>query len=93
MADDATTPIVAGALEAPIIAFDSAPLFGTIPGIGRITLTTMVLAHDANGQPVEQHVAVAHLRGNAAALEALQAALEGIKLMAAGSAKPEGPVN
>ena len=63
--------------EAPILYFDGAPVFGLSSGTGRITLEAIVLDTNPEGQVRPRRVAVAHLRGSAAALGSLAALSKG----------------
>ncbi|GJD88215.1 hypothetical protein BHAOGJBA_1728 [Methylobacterium hispanicum] len=82
-----------GSATAPIISFDEAPVFGLVPGIGRVTLAAYVQDYRPDGSVFQRQVAVAHLRGNANAYTALANAIAGMALLDAGGPKPEGPTN
>ncbi|MER2267175.1 hypothetical protein [Methylobacterium oxalidis] len=78
-----------GALDAPIIYFDEAPIFGTGNGVGRILLTAIVQDIATDGTLIGHRKVVAQLRGSAAAFEQLRTALDRMAAMseAPGSTK------
>jgi len=92
-------PSVAGEISgiasasASFIYFEAAPFYGLINGVGKIAISASRQgAKDTTGGGVlSDHVLVAHLVGNLAAIRSLRAALDGILLMA--EPKPEGPTN
>ena len=90
---EVSVPELHGALTAPIILFDEAPVFGVGGGMGRITLSAIVQDEDGKGGQVTGRVVVAHLRGNAHAFVALREAINGMELMVNGPATSEGPAN
>ena len=71
-----------------MIYFDSAPVFGVGPGIGRIALEAVVQEIDGSGQTVMRRRVVAHLRGNGLAFEALRNAINGMEAMLAPADDP-----
>lgn len=95
MSENDKTPTIElhGAITAPLIFFDEAPVFGVGSGIGRLTLSAIVQDEDGKGGLVTRRVVVAHLRGNAIAFAGLREAINGMELMATGPATSEGPAN
>lgn len=95
LSDENEAPVIGlhGAITAPVLYFDDAPVFGIGNGIGRITLSTMIQDEDGKGGLTTRRVVVAHLRGNALAFAGLREAINGMELMNAGPAEPEGPTN
>lgn len=73
---------VEGALEAPILYFDEVPALGAGGGTGRLLLSALVQEVAPDGRLSTRKVAVAHLRGNAAAFQRLRHAVSQMDLLA-----------
>lgn len=67
----------------PIIAFDEVPFFGTLDGIGRITLAAQVLSSETSqGAVPADHIITAHLRGSLRAWVSLRDTIDRMLLAA-----------
>src|SRR5215213_9600481 len=73
-----------GSAQAPFIVFNTAPAFGTIGGLGCVTLTAARLMVTESGQIARDHVAVAHLRMTLSGATSLRDALNGLIQVMAG---------
>jgi len=76
--------------NAPFIYFENVPFHGTIPGIGKLTLTTQRNICGRKGRVQADNVIVAHLAGNLLAIKALRDSCDAILAM---NEKPIGPGN
>jgi hypothetical protein len=77
--------------HAPFIYFEIAPALGHANGVFSVTLTANRTYPGKDGIVVNEQVAVAYLRGNAAAFMSLRHAIDNAILMAAPTA--EGKAN
>jgi len=69
--------------HAPIISFDEVPFFGTMDGVGRLTIAAQVFAQtNDDGTISAEHVITAHLRGSLRAMTSLRDTIDQL-LMAA----------
>jgi len=75
---------------APIISFDEVPFFGSLHGIGRITLAAQVLTNGKEeGSISADHVVTVHLRGSLRAMMALRDTIDKMLLAATPISGPE----
>ena len=82
---------VEGAIDAPVIYFDEAPVFGLNPtGVPSILLCTLVQDIDENGQPLLHKKVVAQLRGSLLAFQGLLRDLQQIEALLT---RPDTPAN
>jgi len=75
---------------APIISFDEVPFFGSLHGIGRITLAAQVLTNGKEeGTVSADHVVTVHLRGSLRAMMSLRDTIDKMLLAATPITGPE----
>lgn len=78
--------------NAPFIYFESAPFYGLLNGVGKVTLeVSRQIANAPGGGVLFDRVLVGYLVGNIPAIRSLRSALDGILLMA--EPTPDGPKN
>ncbi len=82
-------PTFRGGDIAPIVSFDDVPFYGSVYGIGRITLSAQLLASTEAGTITTDYVVTAHLRGSLRAMAALRDAIDKMLLAATPVTGPE----
>lgn len=68
-------PLLKNAAAAPVVYFDSAPLFGTMAGVVEVELSTRILMPTSSGGIAGEALCVGHLRCSPQAALALADAL------------------
>lgn len=81
-------PLTEGALDAPILYFDGAPMAGVGQGLGRIALEAVIQDLDAEGRPTIRRRVVAHLRGTPEAFASLRGAISSMEAVRTPAADP-----
>jgi hypothetical protein len=87
-AEALTIPSFHGSDVAPIISFDEVPFFGSLHGIGRLTLAAQVLS-GGHGTISADHLVTVHLRGSLRAMAALRDTIDKMLLAATPITGPE----
>ena len=87
------TPLLKNAAAAPVVFFDSAPMFGTMAGVVEVELATRILMPTSSGGITGDALCVGHLRCSPQAalslIDALTKAADMLRGPAAPEARPE----